>query len=147
MGKDRQSTNPILNLYGQVQEIWNEYKGLDWQNQGHNKRTLKRIENFALTLPDTAHKILTETSMLREIYCKGKDDALATQKDPVERIIRASRDLKDIHLMGVEMKLTDNPIAKNGKRADLVCAIGAIKSQLSLIIEDLSSLTPQTPNQ
>ena len=65
--------DPFFILYGDIQEIWNDKKGLDWTNNIRaKKQILKRLEKFVNTLPDRQEKLRQVIQMQRD-YIKFKE--------------------------------------------------------------------------
>ena len=60
--------DPFLELYADVQELWNDKKGLDWGAKRHRKTTIKKLEKFVDSFEKRRTDMLKEISFLKDIY-------------------------------------------------------------------------------
>lgn len=78
LAKLKNMTDPFFQLYGDIQEIWNDKKGLDWTNNIRaKKQILKKLEKFVNTLPDRQEKLRQVIQMQRD-YIKFKEQTSKT---------------------------------------------------------------------
>ena len=60
--------DPFMKLYGEIQEVWNDKKGLDY---GANpKKILIRLRKFSDSLPEVKKELDQEINLLERIYIK-----------------------------------------------------------------------------
>lgn len=60
--------DPFVGLYVEIQEVWNDKKGLDFGVSP--SKIIKRLKKFSASLPTWKEKIDKEITFLERIYTK-----------------------------------------------------------------------------